>query len=297
MRGRKHPLEIYRDSGRSFLTKPGEKLPSDSVPPQRELRGAYLERVRETNAERAPKRSRASDAGREAPFDPALATKPAPERRSWDATVLPPAKKRLVGGVGALPLARLGGGLAAVLVLFVGVAYALSLWPFASNGAGGDGNPTLKQSSDPSDSFLARWLNPNERSKGRAADEASGVDGDQATKGGATAEAASAQGSARASANVEFWVLAASEKLTDTTRKDWRSRFTTDKQRLQKALGERFPAMRFQACAADVKESEALLRVGPASSEDDPVLKQLLVEVRAVGGGFSKAYIKKFKKS
>jgi hypothetical protein len=190
-----------------------------------------------------------------------------------------------------LPIAKVGGGVALGLVILVGAAYALSLWPFTPNGALGDGHPALKSSESPS-SFLTSWLKPHERDssaetnvgKGEAADERNAV-------------AVPGSESAAAPANVEFWVLAASEKLTAVTRKTWAQRCEPDKQRLRMALGEEFPGLRVQSCTAGADGSVGLLRLGPAASETDPTLLRALGKVRALGDGFAQAYIKQFRKS
>ncbi len=112
---------------------------------------------------------------------------------------------------------------------------------------------------------------------------------------------------APSSADVEYWVLAASGKLTakeaaeNSTTKErsdtWQERFSQDKKRLAAALGgdEFLGGMTIQLSTAD-NAKEALLRVGPAATEDDPVLQRVEAKVRTLGGGFEKALIKKYNK-
>lgn len=310
MRGRKHPLEIFRDSGRAFLTKPGDPTGDGSAAPlPREIRGAYLERAREASAERGARRGRGeraaapvrSDGPAEATDLTAGAGEPAaapqqgavtPSRHGWDAKASPPTARMHLAAWSRLPLGRVGASLAAGLVLLVGVAYALSLWPFAPQDAEGDGSPVLKASNSTT-SFLPKWLSPHQRDEEREAAAAGEAVGDQAGDGAAVP----APNEAGAAANAEYWVLAASEKLTAATKETWAERCDSDKQRLRKALGPEFPEMRVQSCTAGAEGNVGLLRIGPASTEDDPALVRALTKVRALGDGFAQAYIKKFKKS
>ena len=309
MRGRKHPLEIFRDSGRSFVTRPGEMAAAAPPPPPADVKGAYLARAREATAERGARRA-AAPANAPANAAPAaVARKPASpatdpdgsstgERgavetvppRAWDAKAPPPLARRGPALL-RLPLAKVGSAVAAGLVLLVGAAYALSLWPFAPSGEEGDGHPALK-STDSSSGFLSNWLKPHERDSVRKAAEE-----DSATPAELGDGAVPASEPAAASANLEFWVLAASENLDAATRKTWAQRCESDKQSLRKALGEGFPDLRVQSCTAGADGMVGLLRIGPASSKNDPMLASALAKVRALGGRFGQAYIKQFRKS
>lgn len=333
MRGHKHPLEIFRESGRAFQTRDegaqaGAAHEGLAEASRRGLKGAYLERARElvsgnrsaavtspsdvaaqkrkaapvreraaveaapTEMERGePGRGELSRGERERDAAPAsgktaVARAVETARRDW-------AAKGAGGtGVGAWSL-RSVAVLLTALVLFVGGAYAFRFWPFAPNSASGEGSTPLQR--------FERWRIPSERA-------GDGVTGSEPAAGDpAERDAASAAGGARsgtesapAPADVEFWVLAGSEKLNDARRKDWKQRWGLERQRLAKAFGadfaEKFPGMKIQLCAADRQESEALLRIGPATSEQDVQLLKVLAEVRGLGGSFAKAYVKKFKK-
>ncbi len=274
MRGRKHPLEIFRQSGSSFVTQDGS-VPTSSLDgaagqarpalTQRPVRGAYLERVREMKPPPAP-----------AP----------PPRRSWVAKQpsTPPPPKSTAAKAGALPLWGLGAGLAA-LVLLVGGAYAFKLWYAGPKGTPGSGNPQL-----------SHWRDPLEDGP-LPSDGRSAADSIVQERDGTAAAAGSA--------GVEFWVLAASGKLTtkeasekQTTKERcdlWQARFSQDKKRLAKALKDEFLGMTIQLSTAD-NAKEAMLRIGPAATEDDPILKRVEATVRGLGGGFEGALIKKYKK-
>lgn len=250
MRGRKHPLEIFRESGRSFVTReggPARVEPAEGAAERREVRGAFLARARAVAAEREGRRP-PPDEGGEAPDVP----RPRAPRRSWSSS-----------GAASVPVGRVALVLA-TLVLVVGAAYALRLGPFAPADGSGSGA-----------SRYALWRNaPPEP--------------EEPAEAGATPESAAA--------DVEWWVLAASEKLTtDERRATWKERFGHDKQRIAKALGEEFPGLRIER-ATDPQQTEALLRVGPAAAADDPTLQAALARVRGLGGGFASAHVKKFRK-
>lgn len=336
MRGHKHPLEIFRESGRAFLTRDqgaqsGAAHEGLAEASRRGLKGAYLERARELVAGRrearvtspsdvavqkskgasAPKttvpeiaerptardRGEAGDRGAaarrpevaEATF--ATAARPGESgRREWAAKGGSGA--RTSGGAGQLPLRSVAVVLTA-LVLLVGGSYAFRFWPFASKGASGEGSTSLNR--------FERWRIPSERAGNGASDPEPTAEGHledpSAPVDGATPSGSPA---ATASAEVEYWVLAGSENLTDARRKDWKQRWGLERQRIAKAFGEdfavKFPGMKIQLCAADRQESEALLRIGPAASAQDAKLLQALADVRALGGSFAKAYVKKFRK-
>ncbi|MBM4014933.1 MAG: hypothetical protein FJ293_08210 [Planctomycetes bacterium] len=210
--------------------------------------------------------------------------------RAWAVKAPPPIARR--GSLLLrLPLGVVGGAVAAGLVLLVSAAYALSLWPFTPTGEGGDGHPALK-SSDTSSGFLAKWLIPHERDSAEDAKEAGTAAVDEPGDG-----TVPASDPAVAKANLEFWVLAASENLDAATRKTWAQRCEPDKQSLRKALGDEFPDLRVQSCTAGANGMVGLLRIGPASSKDDPTLARALAKVRALGGRFGQAYIKQFRKT
>jgi hypothetical protein len=298
MGARKHPLEIFRQNGRTFVAQdeaPSEELAAEM---RRGVKGAYLERARELDPDRFRPRpmpvapTAEGEGAGESPNttpDPALAA----PRRTWRVRPVP-ANRPGDEGSRSLPLARVGL-VAAVLVLVGASTYALGLWPFTPNGVEGDGSRALKNSR-----LLPDWLTPNERSNeptgGKAPDGDTGLQGTPEQGGGASPASATRE-AAGAATNVEYWLLAASEKLnTEDKRKDWKQRFGQDKQRVVKALGDEFPGLRIQVCASDAKATEGLLRVGPGTTADDPALQRALTKVRALGGSFSDAYIKKFRK-
>jgi len=302
MGARKHPLEIFRQNGRTFVST--DEVPSEAVAAEmrREVKGAYLERARELDPDRFRRRPMPMPVAAASEGDETGETPPVPReapaaapRRTWRVRPVP-ANRPGDEGSESLPLARVGGLLLAGLVLIGASTYALGLWPFARNGVEGDGSRALKNSR-----FLPEWLNPNERSSeltgGTPPEGNAGRKGTPDDGGAASPTAGAAREAATAAANVEYWLLAASEKLnTEQRRKDWKQRFGQDKQRVVKALGDEFPGLRIQLCTSDAQASEALLRIGPATAADDPALLRALTKVRALGGSFSDAFIKKFRK-
>ena len=303
MGARKHPLEIFRQNGRTFVAQ--DEAPSEQLAEEmrRSVKGAYLERARELDPDRFRRRpmpgapaAEGTAEGEETGETPAARHEllPAPPRRTWRVRPVP-ANRPGDEATRSLPLARVGM-LVAVLVLVGASTYALGLWPFAPNGVEGDGSRALKSSR-----LLPDWLTPNERSNeptgGKAPEGDTGTEGTPEHDGAASPTAGATREAAGAAANVEYWLLAASEKLnTEQRRKDWKQRFGQDKQRVVKALGEEFPGFRIQLCTSDAQASEALLRIGPATAADDPTLQRALTKVRALGGSFSDAFIKKFRK-
>jgi hypothetical protein len=300
MGARKHPLEIFRQNGRTFVAQdeaPSEELAAEM---RRGVKGAYLERARELDPDRFRRRPMPvapAPEGETAGENPSVhgETATASPKRTWKVRPVP-ANRPGDEGSGSLPLARVGGLLVAALVLIGASTYALGLWPFAPNGVEGDGSRALKNSR-----LLPDWLNPTERSSeptgGTPPEGAAGRQGTPDDGGGASPTAGATREAAGAATNVEYWLLAASEKLnTEEKRKDWKQRFGQDKQRVVKALGDEFPGLRIQVCASDAKATEGLLRVGPGTTADDPALLRALTKVRALGGSFSDAFVKKFRK-
>ncbi len=313
MRGHKHPLEIFRESGRSFQTRgqgsqagaPHEGLAEAS---RRGLKGAYLERAREMAAghggaqvtsasdvaAQKPRRERdesstAAESVKSASVKAEAAV--APTRRAWNAPPQPTRSEKARGASRpasrqrSLSLRALAGVLTA-LVILVGAAYALHFWPFVPNGEAADHSTSLRR--------YEHWRNPS----GPAGD--GGASADDTALGRASSSGASdtlgATPAATAAPEVEYWVLAGSEKLSGDRRKDWKQRWGLEKQRVVKALGNEFPAMQIQVCTADAQGNEALLRIGPALTENDAELQKVLAKVRALGGSFASAFTKKFKK-
>ncbi len=257
MRGRKHPLEVFRSNGREFVTR--------------------REDLERNESEAVPRTRRSWDA--RVPREPVrTAVAPVPVAES------PPRR--------SVPLLRVAAVLAG-LVLLVGTTYALRLWPFAPEGAEGTGPSPLQR-------IQSIWRDPTIEPPADPAASSSQQDGEKAidrnaSGGGAGSKEATA---AKARQDVEYWVVAASVKLTPEMKKNdaWKERFKPDQQRLERALGKEFPTVKTQRCYADAKHDDVLLRLGPAAAADEPTLVRVLARVRALGGSFKDATIKAFRK-
>jgi len=292
MRGRKHPLEVFRLSGRAFVTKPQDGI---------EQVGSGNPEAPSGTGRGGRRRSLAAAEATASEPEPEVAVKQKPRqtdpaRRTWDVrlkgeTDRPVRSERK--STLATPLPQVAAVLAG-LVLLVGAAYALGLWPFAPTGTAGD-------------TSLRRWLRiwgeeqPAE-TEDREATAPEGVDGAEPTadpEQGPTGLRADGAGAGDAAAKTavatEYWVVAASVKLTATNRKNdaWKESFGSDVQRLQRELGTTFPGMRIQTCK-DAKGEGAMVRVGPAPTADDPTLARLHRRIRELGGSFKDARITRF---
>jgi len=281
MRGRKHPLEVFRENGREFRTR-GDV----SSPPAEEAARARPE-------EGAPRRG----AGRRSLRPPAPRAPAAdessvapPERRRWDVRA-PRFAERLASAAQArralsMPLAR-AATLLAGLVLVVGAAYALALWPFAPGD--GDGEPR-----SPLRRIQSIWRDPLAAREG-------GTAAREPDEGSASVESSAQEGGPpsvrRTDPDVTWWVVAASTKLPADAKRDdaLLKRFRPDKERLTKALGSELAGMTIQTCYGSRSRDDALLRVGPASAADDPALLRVLAKVRDLKGSFKDANIRAFR--
>lgn len=241
MRGRKHPLEIFRAGGREFFTLRAARPDSS-----REEGGEPPERPRPAAARGGPARGTA--------------------RRS-------------------MPLPRVAYLLAA-LVLLVGGTYAFALWLFAPGGSPGEGSLP----------HLSLWRDPVLDGVGGSG-APSGETGSDPSESGDPADSNAGDGKTpEAGTDIEYWVLAASVKLeTPELKRTWQERFQPDKQRLLSALGAEFPDMSVQLCQTR-DGAEAMLRVGPAPTRDDPELARLLARVQGLSERFGKAYIKSWRR-
>ena len=298
MRGRKHPLEVFRDSGRQFQTQ------SDGRPAAEPAKAAAKP---ETLAARSEGRDSSAP----------LPTRPTP--RSWDARDVriaragPAPSRAAAGGAAAADRSRrappslttvavvLGG-----LVLLAGGAYAFKLWHPAENGSQGTTVPPLKRSS------REEWRDPLLPGEPGGADANHGADTNQKKNGnqgvspdrrvGAGRENAAgpdAERTAAPSSDTEPWVLVACVKLTtETLRSTWKEKFKPDQERLLKLLGDEFPGMKVQLVKSKGgkgTDDDGMLRIGRSGlTEADAELTRLLTRVRTL---FKDAYLKKFKKS
>lgn len=306
---RKHPLEVFREQGRRFTLK------SEADPGPRERSGAEHDQAghagpadpAEISESEKPRRSLRP---RSASEPPAVAPEPAPapERRAWSATgttrnVRPPdavPRPRF-----NLPLPRVAALLAG-LVLMVGAAYALGLWPFAAMGEasraeGGSGRPALKRWW-----FLPDWADRETPSRQETAGDANEEGGGEETTADDDAGAKPAA-AAKSAADVEYWIVAGSVKLKAADRKSdtWRQLFKPDEQRIRSLLekepkgiagASEFPNFIVKPCYADAKREDILLLVGPAMSADDVALVKLLPKVKSLGERFKDARIKAYQK-
>ena len=297
MRGRKHPLEVFRENGRTFQTR--RDAASRESPESPESIGSEPdEPPRRSLRPRPPRPATREPASPRAAPAPIVAEEKPPARRTWDAR--PKLQRAGPGLRGAtalsLPLPRVMVVLAG-LVLVVGAAYALRLWPFASEGASGQ-DPVSLQSP-------LRWLWPDRRAEtgteGAAADGAGDGarpeddrSGSEQTQTGREVENGSAS---RPVPAIEYWVLVASVKLTAEEAKSGarNDRFKPDQEKIQKALAKQFPWMRTEICFGSAKREDMLLRVGPAAAADDAELLKLRDKIQALDPHFKDAYIKPYR--
>jgi hypothetical protein len=282
MRGRKHPLEIFRENGGEFATRRSARPVGSS--PER-APDAAPEAAEESSPRPEPRAERRSE-----PADP---RKP---RRTWDVraaqaagrTPAPRGASKPARRAGSTPLWR-AVAIVAGLVLVVGAAYALKLWPAVLRGFSGQGTPLQKSSS-----FLENWRDPTlPPARGTEAD--STHDGHGVADGSESGRADGPEDhAARPASAVETWLVVQSAKHAKDDKK-WIELFRPDKKKLEAALGSEFPGMSVQLLESP-KGDEGMLCVGPGATPDDPALERLKTKVRALGTGFDTATVRKFKK-
>src|SRR5262249_24529294 len=148
------------------------------------------------------------------------------------------------------------------LVLLVGVAYAVGLWPFAKGGEPGAGGLPLSRER----SFLADWMQ-KDRGEQPGGGSAAGADGARhdapghggvpAAKAGERTTDAKAAVDAKAAAK-EYWVVVASVTLTDADRKkkppELKALFANEEKRLKKGLGARLDGFEMQPIFTNAKK-------------------------------------------
>jgi hypothetical protein len=279
MRGRKHPLEVFRQSGRQFLTQRSEAERAGN-------REDEARRLARRASQRRSLRPASADGETE---EGALAP---PRRQPWDVRAGDADASRKAARARralSMPLWRVGALLGG-LVLLVGGAYALGLWPFALEGVDGETRSPLQR-------FQSIWRDPTV-----APEPGAPVSGASERPATSATDRSEPRGGgevvgARPQPEIEYWVVAASLKLTPDLKKGdaWRKRFEPDKERLQRALGDRFPGMKIQTCYGDKKREDVLLRAGCAASADDPALQKLLAAAKAPPANFKDAVIRAFK--
>jgi hypothetical protein len=279
MRGRKHPLEIFRQNGKSFITT-GE----GSGPPRR-----------------TPDPERSEDR-------PAVVPEPEPAELA-EVEVAPPGKrtKRSIvmaksGGAQrrAAARSRLANqwiGAAAGLVLIAGLAYAAKLWLFNGSGAPSDHGMHLQREEPIRSKWPDHSLSPR-NDAGDAVGEKQAGPGQGAPATGKDAKETAAKAP---QTQKEYWVVAASVKLSEQDRQKnfaelRKELFKNEEQKLHRGLDadiERY-GFRVQTVAINQKAGEFVLRVGCTTTADDPNLKALLAKVVKLGGSFKNALIRDY---
>ena len=266
MRGHKHPLEIFRQNGQSFPTRDGETPPPPA--PRAEVVGAPPIEIqpRRFSKPRKPQ--------------PSLARSAEIEPRP---TALPSRRGGLV-----VALSSVG------LVLLVGVAYAVGLWPFAKGGEPGAGGLPLSNARP----FLNDWKQKDQAEQ-PGGGEAAGADGarHEGTGSGVApaAKAGERAGGAKAAAR-EYWIVVASVTLAEADRRkkpaELMALFASEEKRLRKGLGARLDGFEMQPIFTNAKKEEMVLRIGRGATQDDPRLIDLRDRVKSLGGSFKDATIR-----
>jgi hypothetical protein len=297
MRGRKHPLEIFRQNGDSFLTlREGQEAPRRSKSPARNEEARDEARRNDDGRGREaarPEREapRESDEKGAAAGPPGKAPKRAPIlARSGGAQRRPAASRRLVG---RSVVALLG------LVLLGGLAYAVKLRFFSGSGAPSDRGLTLQRD----ESIRSQWP---DHALPKKAEETSPGGGGSAGVEAAAAAKGQKEPAAKAPARGpekkrEYWIVAASVKLSEQERSKTlpelrKELFKNEEQKLHRSLDAEIERLGFrvQTVATNQKAGEFVLRVGCAAGADDANLKSLLAKVTRLGGSFKNAMIRDY---
>lgn len=270
MRGRKHPLEIFRQNGDAFLTRRDDGRGREAARKEREPPREPDERA-----------TAAAPPGKPAKRPPVLT-------RSGGTLRRPVASRRLVLRSAAAVLG---------LVLVGGLIYAAKLRFFSGSGAPSDHGVTLQRD----ESIQSKWP---DHTLPAPADPT--PPGDRA---GAAAEAA-AKGQKEPAAKApargpekkrEYWIVAASVKLSEQERSKSfqelrKELFKSEEQKLHRTLDADIEKVGFrvQTVAINQKAGEFVLRVGCAASADDANLKAMLAKVSRLGGSFKNAVIRDY---
>jgi hypothetical protein len=267
MRGHKHPLEIFRQNGQSFPTRDGAAPPPPA--PRAEVVGAPEIQIQ-------PKRF-------------AKPRKPQPSlARSADVDPRPLAPARSRRGCLVVTIVFAG------LVLLVGAAYAVGLWPFAKGGTPGSGGLALSHER----SFLTDWMQ-KDRGEQPGGGDAKGADDARrdASHDAAAPPAKAGEHAADAkSAPREYWVVVASVTLSEADRRkkpaELKAKFANEEKRLKKELGARLDGFEIQPVFTNAKKEEMVLRIGRGATQDDKKLVDLRDRVKSLGGSFKDATIR-----
>lgn len=271
MRGRKHPLEIFRQSGDSF--RPAR--------PEREPQREELERDGDEPQGERPKAA-VSPPGKRTKRELVMAKSGAVQRR--------PA----AGGRRLRRWVYAAGG----LVLVAGLAYAAKLRFFRGSGASSNHGVTLQRD----EKIQSKWPDHALPAKG---DETAALDRDGAA-GEAKAGSGSKEPAAKPAAKTpekkrEYWIVAASVKLSEAERSKplpelRKELFKNEEQKLHRGLDADIEKLGFrvQTVATNQKTGEFVLRVGCAMAADDPNLKSLLAKVARLGKDFKNATIRDY---
>jgi hypothetical protein len=276
MRGRKHPLEIFRQNGDEFLTlRNGQEAARRSAKPVREEREPPREAEEPAAASPPP--------GKKAKREIVMARSGAVQRRAAGGG-------RRVGRW----LFALGG-----LVLVAGLAYAVKLRFFRGSGAPSSHDVTLQRD----EAIQSKWPDhalPQQAGESPAAGRESSV-GDAAAAGKSPKEAAAKAPPKASEKKREYWIVVASVKLSEQERGKnvaelRKELFKNEEQKLHRGLDAEIDRLGFrvQTVAINQKAGEYVLRVGCGASADDPNLKALLAKVAGLGGTFKKATIRDY---
>jgi hypothetical protein len=187
-------------------------------------------------------------------------------------------------------------GAAAGLVLIAGLSYAAKLWLFSGSGAPSDHGLKLHRD----ESIQSKWPDHSQQPKAESPDAAGDKEGKVA---GAKApeQQSDKKKDNKNDKPKEYWVVAASVKLSEQERGKNLSElrkelFKNEELKLHKGLDadiERY-GFRVQTVATNQKAGEFVLRVGNATTPDDPNLKALLAKVVKLGGSFKNALIRDY---
>jgi hypothetical protein len=296
MRGRKHPLEIFRQTGKSFITM-GE---GSEPPPRPERVEPYARAGRGARIGEEPD-PEPSDPPLEQETGPAPVAAAPPGKRTKRSIVMAKSGGAQRRAAARSRLVRQWVGAAAGLVLITGLAYAAKLWLFNGRGAPSDHGLHLQRDESIQEKWPDHTLPP-----GNAAGDAAGERPESAGQGGPSTANAKESGSKEPAAKgaakaKEYWVVAASVKLSEQERSKNLSElrkvlFKNEEKTLHRGLDAEIErcGFRVQTVATNQKAGEFVLRVGCATTADDANLKSLLAKVIKLGGSFKNALIRDY---
>jgi hypothetical protein len=282
MRGRKHPLEIFRQSGDSFLTT-------------RETPGSER---RPARPEREPPRDDDERDGDQRPGESQKAAVAPPGKRTKRELVLAKSgsvqRRPAAGGRRVRSWVYAAGG----LVLVAGLAYAAKLRFSRGNGASSDHGVTLQRD----ETIRSKWPDhalPANGAETKALERESAAGA--ANAGNGSKEPAAKPAAKAPEKKREYWIVAASVKLSEQERSKplpelRKELFKNEEQRLHRSLDAEIERLGFrvQTVATNQKTGEFVLRVGCAMTADDPDLKSLLAKVGRLGKDFKNATIRDY---